>query len=122
MATFDTQTVGSDVAPSYSPTLEIENDIIEVNLGDGYAQRLRSGLNSTKRKYTLSFNNRDKTTTDNILAFLEDPTKGDGGAKAFTYNPPYGTTGKFTCQNPLVELASANLYNISLVFKEVFEV
>ena len=122
MATFDTTTVGSDVAPSYSPTLNIENDIIEVSLGDGYAQRLRSGLNSTKRKYTLSFENRDKTTTDNILAFLEDPTKGDGGAKAFTYNPPYGTSGKFTCQNPLVELASANLYNISLVFKEVFEV
>ena len=122
MATFDTTTVGSDVAPSYSPRLEIENDIIEVNLGDGYAQRLRSGLNSTKRKYTLTFNNRDKTTTDNILAFLADPTKGDGGAKAFTYNPPYGTSGKFTCQNPLVELASANLYNISLVFKEVFEV
>ena len=122
MATFDTQTVGSDVAPSYSPTLEIENDILEVNLGDGYAQRLRSGLNSTKRKYTLSFNNRDKTTTDNILAFLADPLKGDGGAKAFTYNPPYGASGKFTCANPSVTVVSAGLYDISLVFQEVFEV
>ena len=122
MATFDNTTVGSDVAPSYSPSIKYENDIIEVSLGDGYAQRLRKGLNSTRRTINLEFNNRDKTTTDNILAFLEDPTKGDGGAKAFTYNPPYGTSGKFTCQNPSVELASANLYNISLVFKEVFEV
>ena len=40
MATFDNTTVGSDVAPSYSPSIKYENDIIEVSLGDGYKQRL----------------------------------------------------------------------------------
>ena len=122
MATFDNTTVGSDVAPSYSPSIKYENDIIEVSLGDGYKQRLRKGLNSTRRTINLEFNNRDKTTTDNILAFLEDPTKGDGGAKAFTYNPPYGASGKFKCSNPSVTIVSAGLYDISLVFQEVFEV
>ena len=49
MATFDSSSVGSDVAPSYSPKLSIENDVIRVDMGDGYEQRLKRGINSTKR-------------------------------------------------------------------------
>ena len=84
MATFDSSSVGSDVAPSYSPRLSIENDVIRVEMGDGYEQRLKRGINSTKRTYTLSFNARTDTVTTNILNFLADPLKGDNGAKAFT--------------------------------------
>ena len=47
MATYDTNTVGSDVSPSFSPQLEIQQDVTVVNLGDGYQQRILNGLNTT---------------------------------------------------------------------------
>ena len=121
MATFDSSSVGSDVAPSYSPKLSIENDIIRVNMGDGYEQRLKRGINSTRRIYTLSFNARTDTVTTNILNFLADPLKGDNGAKAFDWTPPFGSTGKWVCQNPSVTMVAHNLNDIELVFREVFE-
>ena len=48
MATYDANTVGSDVSPSFSPQLEIQQDVTVVNLGDGYQQRILKGL-TTKR-------------------------------------------------------------------------
>jgi len=121
MATFDSSSVGSDVSPSYAPQLTVNNDVIQVDLGDGYEQRLKRGINSTKRTYSLSFKARTDTVTTNILNFLADPTKGDNGAKAFTWTPPYGATGKWVCQNPSVTIISHNLNDIELVFREVFE-
>ena len=126
MATFDSSGIGggvtaSEVAPSYSPKLSIDNDVIRVAMGDGYEQRLKRGINSTKRTYTLSFTARTNAVTTNILNFLAAPTKGDNGAKAFTWTPPYGATGKWVCENPRVTITSFNLNDIELVFREVFE-
>ena len=121
MATFDSSGVGSDVSPSYAPQLTVNNDVIQVDLGDGYEQRLKRGINSTRRTYSLSFKARTDAVTTNILNFLADPTKGDNGAKAFTWTPPYGATGKWVCQNPSVTIISYNLNDIELVFREVFE-
>tara|TARA_R100000231_G_scaffold107607_1_gene79615 strand:- start:577 stop:945 length:369 start_codon:yes stop_codon:yes gene_type:complete len=121
MATFDAQTVGSDVAPSYAPTLSIENNVITVSLGDGYQQRLSKGVNPSRRTFTLSFKNRSTTVTTNILNFLASSTGGNNGAKSFTWSPPFGSTGKWICQNPQVTIVAHNLNDIELVFQEVFE-
>ena len=121
MATFDSFTVGSDVSPSYDPQLKIENNVITVKLGDNYEQRLKRGINTSRRTYTLSFNARSDLVTTNILNFLASPTGGDNGAKSFTWTPPYGATGKWVCENPSVTNISYNLNDISLVFRKVFE-
>ena len=121
MATFDSSSVGSDVSPSYSPQLTVENNLITVSLGDGYQQRLSKGINPSRRTFTLSFLNRSDTVTTNILNFLSDPQKGNNGAKAFDWTPPFGSTGKWTCQNPSVTMVAHDLNDIELVFKEVFE-
>jgi len=121
MATFDSSGVGSDVSPSYSPQLSVENNIITVALGDGYEQRLKNGINASRRTFSLSFLNRSDTVTTNILNFLADPLKGDNGAKAFDWTPPFGATGKWVCQNPSVTMVAHNLNDIELVFREVFE-
>ena len=121
MATFDFSGVGSDVSPSYSPQLTIENNLIRVALGDGYEQRLQKGINATRRTFSLSFLNRSDTVTTNILNFLADSSKGDNGAKAFDWTPPFGSTGKWVCQNPSVTMVAHNLNDIELVFREVFE-
>ena len=121
MATFDSSGVGSDVSPSYSPQLSVENNIITVALGDGYEQRLKNGINATRRTFSLSFLNRSDTVTTNILNFLADSSKADNGAKAFDWTPPFGSTGKWVCQNPSVTMVAHNLNDIELVFREVFE-
>tara|TARA_Y100000052_G_C2911349_1_gene62660 strand:+ start:151 stop:519 length:369 start_codon:yes stop_codon:yes gene_type:complete len=121
MATFDSSGVGSDVSPSYSPQLTVENNLITVSLGDGYQQRLSKGINPSRRTFTLSFLNRSDTVTTNILNFLSDPQKGNNGAKAFDWTPPFGSTGKWTCENPSVTMVAHDLNDIELVFKEVFE-
>ncbi len=121
MATFDTQTVGSDVSPSFTPNLRIQNNVITNKLGDNYEQRIVAGLNSTVRTWTLPFNNRDDVSTTNILNFLASSTGGNNGAKSFNWTPPYGATGKWVCENPTVEKVAYNINNIQLVFREVFE-
>lgn len=121
MATFDASTVGSDVSPSYPPSLSIENNLIKVELGDGYEQRFSKGINPTRRTWTLPFNNRTSTDTTNILNFLASATGGNNGAKSFTWTPPYGATGKWTCVNPRVTNKAFNLNDIQLEFREVFE-
>ena len=120
MATFDSSTVGSNVSPSFAPTLSIEDNVIRVALGDGYEQRLSKGINPSRRTWTLPFNNRSTTDTNNILNFLSDPLKGNNGAKAFSWTPPYGATGKWTCENPRVTNKAYNLNDIQLEFREVF--
>ena len=121
MATFDSSGVGCDVSPSFSPTLNIENNLLKVDLGDGYEQRLQKGINATRRSWTLPFTSRSNSDTTNILNFLADPNKGNNGAKAFDWSPPYGATGKWTCENPIVNMIAFDVNDIQLTFREVFE-
>ena len=55
MATFDSSSVGSDVSPSYSPKLKIENNILRTELGDGYEQRIQRGINASRRSPTKGY-------------------------------------------------------------------
>ena len=121
MATFNSTDVGSDVSPSYSPQLAIENNILKTELGDGYEQRIQRGINASIRSFSLSFLNRSNTVTTNILNFLSDPLKGNNGASSFDWTPPFGATGKCVCENPSVTIVSHDLNDIELVFREVFE-
>ncbi len=121
MATYDTNTVGSDVSPSFSPQLEIQQDVTVVNLGDGYQQRILRGLNTKRRKWILPYEKRTDAVTTNILNFFESANGGNNGQKAFTWTPPYGLTGKWLCQKINVTKVAYNLNDINLEFIEVFE-
>ena len=121
MATYDANTVGSDVSPSFSPQLEVQQDVTVVNLGDGYQQRILKGLNTKRRKWTLPYEKRTDAVTTNILNFFESSTGGNNGQKAFDWTPPYGLTGKWLCQKINVTKVAYNLNDINLEFIEVFE-
>ena len=121
MATYDANTVGSDVSPSFSPQLEIQQDVTVVNLGDGYQQRILKGLNTKRRKWSLPYEKRTDAVTTNILNFFESANGGNNGQKAFTWTPPYGLTGKWLCQKINVTKVAYNLNDINLEFIEVFE-
>ena len=121
MATYDTNTVGSDVSPSFSPQLEIQQDVTVVNMGDGYQQRILKGLNTKRRVWKLPYDKRTDAVTTNILNFFESANGGNNGQKAFTWTPPYGLTGKWLCQKINVTKVAYNLNDINLEFIEVFE-
>lgn len=121
MATYDANTVGSDVSPSFSPQLEVQQDVTVVNLGDGYQQRILKGLNTKRRKWSLPYEKRTDAVTTNILNFFESANGGNNGQKAFTWTPPYGLTGKWLCQKINVTKVAYNLNDINLEFIEVFE-
>ena len=121
MATYDANTVGSDVSPSFSPQLEIQQDVTVVNLGDGYQQRILKGLNTKRRVWKLPYDKRTDAVTTNILNFFESANGGNNGQKAFTWTPPYGLTGKWLCQKINVTKVAYNLNDINLEFIEVFE-
>ena len=121
MATYDANTVGSDVSPSFSPQLEIQQDVTVVNMGDGYQQRILKGLNTKRRVWKLPYDKRTDAVTTNILNFFESANGGNNGQKAFTWTPPYGLTGKWLCQKINVTNVAYNLNDINLEFIEVFE-
>ena len=100
----------------------IENNVITVELGDVYQQRLSKGINPSKRTWTLPFQSRSNSDTTNILNFLASATGGNNGVKSFNWTPPFGATGKWICQDPQVTVNSFNLNDLQLTFKEVFEV
>ena len=109
------------IKPIYGEQITVKQDARTVKLGDGYEQRLQKGINATRRTFALSFLNRSDTVTTNILNFLADPNKGNNGAKAFDWTPPFGSTGKWVCENPTVTMVSHDLNDIELEFREVFE-
>ena len=85
MATFDSSGVGVDVSPSYSPTLNIQNNLIKIEMGDGYQQRLQKGINPTRRSWRIPLNNRSDSDTTSILNFLASSSGGHNGQKSFDW-------------------------------------
>ena len=109
------------VVPDKGMTRNAQQKTRVIKFGDGYEQRLAKGINPSRRTFSLNFENRSNTVTNNILNFLSSATGGNNGAKSFNWSPPLGATGKWICQDPSVEIVAHDLNNIDLVFKEVFE-
>ena len=68
-------------------------NVLVAQFGDGYQQRIASGLNSIKDSFTLTFNNRPKAEADDIDAFFR--TKKGVTAFNFTY-PDTNSTSSVT--------------------------
>ena len=81
--------------------------------GDGYEQRLAEGINNIVDNFTLSFINRVKAESDDIIAFFE--TKAGVTAFDFTYpdtNSTSVTTGQLASgpsSSTTLALSAANL-------------
>jgi phage-related protein len=66
----------------------------KIAFGDGYEQRISWGLNRDLKTWELTFDNRNNTERDQIVAFLE----ARGGTEAFDWTPPIGDSGKYVCE------------------------
>lgn len=97
---------------------EVEPKVDVVAFGDGYEARSASGINHMKRRYRLSFNNRDTTESQEIFAFLT----ARAGVESFDWTPPDGTgAGKFVSRRWSKAHSAGVFFNIATEFDEVFE-
>jgi len=110
MATF-TFTPDFDAGETQAPIVR------RVQFGDGYEQRLAYGLNTQPSVWRLTFNNRTDTERDNINNFLE----ARGAVESFDWTPPYGSAGKWVCDEWSTTMISCNINSIQATFRQVFE-
>lgn len=110
MATF-TYTASFEATESSKPRMR------KFAAGDGYEQRIRFGLNTDPKEWTLQFSNRDDAERELIVAFLE----ARAGVESFDWTPPRGTAGKYVCEEWQVTLSNCNNNQIRATFREVFE-
>ena len=85
--------------------------------GDGYEQRVRFGLNTDPKEWTLSFANRTDSELDSIVGFLEARK----GVESFDWTTPRGIAGKYVCEEWQVTLSNCNNNQIRATFRQVFE-
>lgn len=103
--------------PSFSATESSKPQVRKFKAGDGYEQRIRFGLNTDPKEWSLTFSNRTDTERNNILTFLE----ARAGVESFDWTPPRGGAGKFICEEWQATLSNCNNNQIQATFKEVFE-
>ena len=103
--------------PSFEATEASKPRVRKFAAGDGYEQRIRFGLNTDPKEWSLTFSERTDTERDNILTFLE----ARAGAESFDWTPPRGTAGKYVCEQWQVTMRACNFNTIQATFREVFE-
>lgn len=104
--------------PEFSAQKDTVASVTAVKFGDGYEQRIPTGINTLPQVWNLSFANRDTSEMNAIISFLETA----GGASAFYWTPPDTTTQySFVCRKWTKVLNKANYWSISASFEQVFE-
>ena len=112
MATFPS------IVPDYGASKASKPNVKNVQFGDGYSQRLRYGLNTDLKSWTLTWQNITEANTDTIETFLE----ARGGAEHFDWSPPDETeTYKWICQQWSKQMTSAGLNQLTATFQQVIE-
>ena len=111
MATFPS------INPTYGASKRSRPTVRNVQFGDGYSQRLRFGLNTDMKTWSLKFE-VSETDADTIETFLE----ARGGAEHFDWSPPDETdTYKWICQQWSKQMTSAGLNQLTATFQQVIE-
>ena len=111
MATFPS------IDPTYGAQKTSQPKVRQVQLGDGYVQRLTFGLNQDPKVWNLTFE-VSETDADTIETFLE----ARGGAESFDWSPPdESDTYKWICQDWSKSIPYLNRATITATFQQVIE-
>jgi phage-related protein len=104
--------------PSFNSPESSQPRVIKTELGDGYQQRIRMGLNSDPKTWDLQFNNRTDAERDQIRTFLE----ARAGAESFDWTTPWNQVGrKWVCEEWSIDPTNCNNNQIRAKFRQVFE-
>ena len=111
MATFPS------INPTYGASKRSRPTVRNVQFGDGYSSRIRYGLNTDLKTWSLQFE-VSETDADTIETFLE----ARGGAEHFDWSPPDETdTYKWICQDWSKSIPYLNRATITATFQQVIE-
>ena len=103
------------INPTYGAQKTSQPKIRQVQMGDGYVQRLTFGLNQDLKTWNLTFE-VSETDADTIETFLE----ARGGSEYFTWSPPDETTSyKWICLNWSKTIPYLNRATIQATFQQV---
>lgn len=103
--------------PTWNSALDEEPKVRVAAFGDGYAQRVPDGINTTAQKWDLVFDGVTDSTADGIVTLLRN----NGGATYFLWTPPGGTQIKVICKQWRRDYAGYNSNNIRCRFEQVFD-
>ena len=103
--------------PSFEATESSKPRAQKFQAGDGYEQRVRFGLNTDPKEWSLIFSERTDSERDAILAFLE----ARAAVESFDWTPPRGIAGKYLCEEWQVTMRNYNFNTIQATFRQVFE-
>lgn len=96
-------------------SLSKEPKVKTAAFGDGYQQRVGSGINANPRSWQIECI-RKRSEIDPIEAFLD----ARAGAESFRWKPPIGNSGLWICKSWNVAATSVNVATLSATFEEVF--
>ena len=130
MATGLTQSDGSNITgfsaavmPDKGFSKKDEPRVLSTAFGDGYEQRLSTGINPIEESYDVSFNNRARAEADDIIAFFENKK----GVTNFSFTIPDTNSGgneriiKVVCDNWSLSYINTEASSVSATFRRVYE-
>ena len=99
-----------------------ESRVFKTEFGDGYEQRLASGINNLAETYAVAFSNRTKEEIDDITAFFANK----GAVTAFTFTIPDSnnsgeTAVKVICDSWSQIYQYGDFYGCTANFRRVYE-
>ena len=98
--------------------------------GDGYEQRVLSGINHNNESYSVAFNNRTKAFIDDLVKFLNGNLNTPAQPKSvFAFNftiPDTNESGnektiKVVCDTFDVSYSFGDFYSLTATFRRVYE-
>jgi hypothetical protein len=105
------------IAPTYGAQKTSQPRVRTTQFGDGYSQRIRFGLNTNPKSWSLTWE-VSETDADTIETFLD----ARGGAESFDWTPPGGeSAAKWICQQWNKAIPYLNRATITATFTQVFE-
>ena len=93
------------------------------NFGDGYEQRLVSGINPLKEDFKVDFKNRARAEIDDIVGFFESKK----GVTNFSFTfPDTNSVGneetvKVVCEDWSISFENAEASSVSAKFRRVYD-
>lgn len=101
--------------PEYDAQLSEEPKINVTKFGDGYEQRVLSGINTNPQKWTLQFT-MSRADTNDILTFL----RARNGIQAFYWTSPLNETITVVCRSWKTGTKQGHIV-MNVDFEQVFE-
>ena len=109
--------------PSRQPSINeakqnVSFRVIRMNMGDGYSQRTRDGINADNIMWELAWNNITSDIADELVSFF----KSKGGAESFYWTPPReGTMSRWLCTAFSRTVIDYQLDNVTATFERVYD-